>query len=160
MMQDTVADFPGQVQAFAVFLNGIHDAQALDVVLEPDGRQSVQRPFSGMSERRVPQIVPDGDRLREILVQAQGAGNRPRNLGNFQRVRQACAVMVPVRGKKHLCFVFQAAEAGAVDDASHVALERGAQLALRLVDPPAARAGRGDCVTRELFFFSLFIHFA
>ena len=59
--------------------------------------QPVQRPLPRVAEGRVPQIMAQGDGLGQILVQAQGAGYRAGDLGDFQRVGQAGAVVVALR---------------------------------------------------------------
>ena len=64
--------------------------------------QPVQRPLPRVAEGRVPQVMAQGDGLGQILVQAQSAGDRAGDLGDFQRVGQAGAVVVALRGEKDL----------------------------------------------------------
>ena len=79
-----------------------------------------------VSERRVPQVVPQSNCLRQVLVQAQHAGHRARQLGNLHRVRDARAVVVAALGEEDLTFVLEASESPRVDDPVAVALERSA----------------------------------
>ena len=60
----------------------------------------VQRLFPRMSERRMPQIVSQGDRLDQILVQAQRLCYRPRDLRDLQRMRQPGPVVISYREQK------------------------------------------------------------
>ena len=45
-------------------------------------------------ERGMPQIVPERDRLCQVLVESQRAGDRAGDLADLQRMGQARAVMV------------------------------------------------------------------
>ena len=47
-----------------------------------------------MAEWGMAEIVGERDRLREIFVERKHAGDGPRNLGNFQRMRQPGAVVI------------------------------------------------------------------
>ncbi len=68
------------------------------------------------------QIVPEGDGLGEVLVQAKRGGHAAGNLRNLKRVREPRAVVVPLGSEKHLRLVREAPEGLAVDDAVPVAL--------------------------------------
>ncbi len=78
------------------------------------------------------QVVRQADGLDQVLVGPQGPGERPPDLGDLQRVRQAGAVVVAFVVDEDLGLVFQTAEGGGVQDAIAVALEDGPIGRLRL----------------------------
>ena len=87
----------------------------------------VERLLAGMAERRVAEIVGQRQRLGEILVEAERAGDGARDLRHFEAVGQPGAVMVALVIDEDLGLVLQAAERGRMDDAVAVALKRRAQ---------------------------------
>ena len=74
----------------------------------------VKRAFPGVTERCVPEVVPERNRFGEVLVQPQGACYCARNLRHFERMGKAGAVVVTLGRQKHLGFMFQAAKRVAV----------------------------------------------
>jgi hypothetical protein len=82
-----------------------------------------QRIFARMAKRRMPHVVGQAQRLGQILIQPQGAGNRPTNLRDFEAVGQANPEMIAVWRDKHLRLVTEAAEGNRMDDPVPVALE-------------------------------------
>ena len=74
VVEDPVAHLGGQVQPAAVALELVDDAEGVLVVPEPAvealAQHLVERVLAGVAERRVPEIVPEPDRLDEVLVQA------------------------------------------------------------------------------------------
>ena len=52
----------------------------------------VDRLLAAMPERGMPEIVRERDGFRQVFVEPQGAGQRPGDLRDFQRVGQAGAV--------------------------------------------------------------------
>src|SRR5580765_3108313 len=91
-----------------------------------------ERILAGMTKRRVAEIVRQGDRLNEVLVQLQVACDRARDLCDLQRMRQASAEQVPFVIDEDLRLVFEAPERRGMDDAVTVALELGAAGRTRL----------------------------
>ena len=116
---------------------------------EPLGQAAVQRLLADMAERRVTEVVPEPDRLDQILVEPQRAGDGARDLGHLERVREPRAVVVAGRGDEHLRLVLEPAERLAVDDPIAVALERRAQPAVGLGPWPLGGIG-ARCQRREL----------
>ena len=88
-----------------------------------------------------------GHRLGQVLVEAQGPGDGPGDLGHFQRVGQPGAVEVPFRREKDLGLLFQPPERLAVDDPVPVPLVDRADGVLGFRARPAAalvrKAGPG-----------------
>src|SRR5581483_480633 len=73
--------------------------------------------------RRMAEVMGERDGLRQVFVEAQGAGDGARDLRDFQRVGQAGAIVVFFRVYENLRFMFQAAEGFGVEDAVAVALK-------------------------------------
>ena len=145
---------PRQVQAvelgIALFQLG-HDAEGLDVVIEAAIRLHLhlQLVLARMAERRMPQIVGQGDGLGQILIQPQRMGQRPRDLRHLQTVGQAGAIMVALMSHEHLRLALQPTEGGRVDDAVTVARKGVASAARRLRHDAAQRVPRGLGIGRE-----------
>jgi hypothetical protein len=121
-----------------------HDADRLRVVVEPAiGRhRRRQRILAGVPERRMPEIMRQRHRLRQVLVQSQRAGHRARHLRHLQRVGQPRAEVVALMLHEDLGLVLQPPERRGMDDPVPVALERRAEQAF-LLRHAAAAALRG-----------------
>ena len=144
VVQDPVPGLHGQVEAAAVALQHLHDAEGLLVMSKPAAEtlveRLVERLFTGVPERRMAKVVPERDRLGEILVQLERPRHRPRDAGGLERVHEACAVVVALRVDEDLGLVLQAPEGLAVDDPVAVALKRRSQPAFLLFGiRPSAR---------------------
>src|SRR4029079_8275642 len=100
----------------------------------------VQRPFAGMTERGVTEVMGQRQRLGEVLVKPELPGQRAGDLGHFQRVGQPGAVMIAFVEHENLGFMLQAAEGGGMDNPIAIAPERAAGLARRFRKQPAAAA--------------------
>jgi hypothetical protein len=135
----------GQVQPGAVALQLLDHSQRVLVVTKAHPevlfQAVVEHLLADVPERRVPEVVAEADRLHQILVQSQRAGNRARDRGDLERVSQPCAVVIALRRHEHLRLVLQPAERLAVHDSVAVALERSAQRAVLLC--PCASCGVG-----------------
>ena len=120
------------------------DAQALRIVVEAlIGRERlVERPLAGMAERRVAEVVRERQRLRQVLVEPERAGDRAGDLRHLQRMGQPGAEMVALVADEDLRLVLQPAEGVGMDDAVAVALEGRAERIVRLGVDAAARSGR------------------
>ena len=160
MLRDAVAHFPREVEAAAVVLEHVDDAQALLVVVEAAGHQRVDDALAGVAERRVAEIVAERDRLGQLFVQAQHLRDRARDLRHLERVRQARAVVIAGRREEHLRLVLQPAERLAVDDAIAVALKRRPDVVFRLGAQAAARVGALGRLRREDLALARFELFA
>ena len=125
MVQDAVPDLPGQVQASAVPFQLIHHAKALLVVPEGATEEGRERLLAQVPERGMPQIVAQRDGLGQILVQPQGPGGRPGDLGHLERMGEPDSVVVALRRDEDLGLVLEAAEGLRVNDAVAIQLESG-----------------------------------
>ncbi len=105
--------------------------------------------LAGVAERRVAEVVPERDRLGQVLVELQGAGHGAGDADHLERVREAGAVVVALGGDEDLGLVLEPAERLCVDDTVAVALEWRAQRALLLGLGPAAGAVRPHRLGRQ-----------
>ena len=106
------------------------DTQALLIVQETGFRHElavggIERFFPRVTERRVTEVVGKGDGFRQILVELQGAGDRASDLRDFERMGEACTVMVFFGVDEHLRFVFEAAKRFRMQDTIAIALIGG-----------------------------------
>ena len=154
VLQDSLARFEHQIQSIesaVALLEGVDHAQALQIVLETTmlAHAIVQGILAGMTERRMAEIVRQRNRLDQVFVQIEAAGDRARDLCNFDAVGQARPEQVALMIDEHLCLVFQSAKCGAMDDAVAVALEFGARRRGWFGEQPARRIGGLDSVRRQ-----------
>ena len=103
---------------------------------------------ANVAKRRVPKIVRQGYGLDQILVQAEVACHRARDLGHLDRVREAGTEQVALVVDEHLRLVFEAPERRRMNDTVSVALVLGASLGRRLGNPPATRASSANAAAR------------
>jgi hypothetical protein len=104
-------------------------------------RNRGELPLARVPEGRVAEVVHERDRLGEVLVGAQVARDRARDLRDLDRVREAGPVEVALVDDEDLCLVLETPERFRVDDAVAIALVLGALSVLRLSMPPAATPG-------------------
>ncbi len=88
--------------------------------------------------RGVAEVMGERQRLGQILVEAEGPGERARDLRDLERMGEARAVMVALVLQEDLRLVLEAAEGGRVDDPVAVALEFAARRRWLLGTQPAA----------------------
>ena len=90
MVENPVAGLDSEVQAAAVALEHLDDPERLLVVAEPAaeplGERLVERFLAGVAERCMAEVVPERDRLGEILVQPEGAGDCRRDPSSVSSV--------------------------------------------------------------------------
>ena len=84
---------------------------------------AVERALAGMAERRVAEIMREGHRLGEILVEPERTGERAGDLRHLDRMGQPRAEMIALVEEEHLRLVVEPAEGGRMDDAVAIALE-------------------------------------
>ncbi len=145
--EDPVADLVREVQR-------ARDSQRLLVVAEapPEslGHRRVERVLTGVPERRVPHVMPEADRLRQILVQPQRPCDDARDRRRLERVGHPRAVVVALGVDEDLRLPLQSAKRLRVDDAVAVALERCPHAARLLRELAAASLERADGERRQL----------
>src|SRR5579859_1951220 len=137
MLGHAFADFEREVEAGKAgiaLLKFLNDAKSVEVVVEAvaeTAHLAVQLVLAGMREGRVADVVDQGQRLGEILVESKHGSDSAGDLRDLDGVGQAVAEMVGESGREHLGFGFKTAEGARVDDAVAVALERVAVRVLR-----------------------------
>jgi len=100
----------------------------------------------------MPQVMPQGNCLRQVLVEVEGSGYGAGYLGNLQRMGKARYIVVTQRGNENLRFVFEAAKRLAVNNAVAVTLKGSAHRTRLLVPEPTPRQLAFDSVGGEAFF--------
>ena len=108
---------------------------------EPVPPGAVQHVLADVAERRVPDVVPKPDGLRQVLVEAQRPRDGPADAGHLERVRQPRAVVIALRRDEHLRLVLEPPERLAVHDPVAIALERRAHAGVRLLALAMCRIG-------------------
>src|SRR5690606_31245256 len=100
MLQNPLAGFKTQVQTIeggVTLFQLVHDTQTLQIMLKAPrlGAQALHAAVQGVltcvTKWGVAQIMGQGDGFDKIFVQAQIAGNGPRQLSHFQTMRQSCS---------------------------------------------------------------------
>lgn len=127
VFHQTLADFPGEVEAgeAGIFLLHLLDgAETLAVVFEPTvaAHQPDEHRFAAMAERRMPQVVREGDGFGEVLIELERAGNAAGDGGDFHRVGEPGAEVITRAVEKDLSLVLQPAKSTRVDDPVAIAL--------------------------------------
>ena len=84
----------------------------------------VQCPFAGVAEGWMADIVDQRERFGEIDVEAQRAGDLPRDLCNFDGVREAAAKVVGGAAGENLRLAREAAKRTRLHHAIAVTFER------------------------------------
>ena len=122
----------------------VHHAQALQVVLEAAvlRHAGIERVLARVAERRVAEVVRQGDRFHQVLVEPQRARDRAAELRDLQRMREPRAEQVAFVVQEDLGLVDQPPERGGMHDAVAIALERVARRRRRFRMAPAARSRR------------------
>ena len=120
-------------------LEQFDDAAALSVVFEAavDSHQFVECLFTGVTKRGVPKVVSKADRLGEVLVDSQCAGNISRNGGDFHRVCEPCAQVVAAAAQENLSLAVEPPKGPGMDDSIAVALVLRAPFGRWFVDVSA-----------------------
>jgi hypothetical protein len=148
MVTYPISDLEGKVQSVALVLEMVDDAQGVFIVAEG---ASVSREgageglFSSVTEGGMAEIVAEGDRLREVFVEAESTGYGTGYLHHLQGVREACPEVVAVRRDEDLGLVHEPAERLGVDNAVPVALEVVADTVGRLGPGAAYAVFYGPC---------------
>jgi hypothetical protein len=136
--QDPVAHLVGQVQAPALALEPLDHPQRMPVVAEADPvaplEAGVEDRLPDVPEGRVPEVVPEPDRLGQVLVQGERSRDRARDPAGLERVGEAGAVVVALGSNEDLGLVLEAPERLRVDDPVAIALERSPERGVALGD--------------------------
>ena len=93
MLLERFANFESQIQSRKIgirILEQLDHPQALPIMLESAVLSHAlgQHFFTGMSKRRVSEIVRERDRFRQIFIQGQRPRDRSANRSDFNRMGQ------------------------------------------------------------------------
>ena len=153
MIYDAVAHLERKIKPLAVLFQHVDDAERLLAVAESARRELGEHTFADVPEGRMPQIVPERDRLRQIFVQGKTPRERTGDLAHIKRMRQSGHVVIAVGRKEYLRLILQTQERLGIYDPVPVPLKLGAH-----------RAGRFFLhrilfrqIDEKLLFFSEFI---
>ena len=88
VLGNALEGFPCQVQPVKIRVMPLkrgHNPNRLCVMIKPTKgcHQPIKRFFSGMTERRMTQIVCQRNRFGQLAIEAQNTGNGPRHLRHF-----------------------------------------------------------------------------
>jgi hypothetical protein len=129
MLDDAFTHLESQIESakrgiakFEVF----DDTKRVQVVIERKtvlAHGGVKSFFSGMAKGWMADVVDQRQRFDEIAVESELRGDCPRDLCNFDRVRQAVAKVVGVAAREDLSLCFQTAKCAGVDYAVAIALK-------------------------------------
>src|SRR3989344_4610335 len=103
-----------------------NDSVRLQVVFERSAvffHPPIQRFFAGVAKRRMPEVVAEGDCLREIFIETECTSDITTDLRDFHGVGKTRTYMIKRSRDKDLRFSLQAAKSLRVDDAVAVTLE-------------------------------------
>ncbi len=137
VLDDPFAYAEGQIQPAKSGITNLevfHDAQRVQVVVEAQSKFPhglVQRPFAGMPEGRMPNVMHQRQRFRHVLVQLQRVGDGARNLRHFHGVGEPAAKVVGVAVSEDLRLSRQAAKRTGMNHPRPVTLKRSAVGMLR-----------------------------
>lgn len=95
-----------------------------------------------MAKRRMTEIVAESAGLREVLIEAKRARQRPRNLGNLKGMGEAGAIVVPFVVDEDLGLVGEPPKRRGMDNAVAIAAEIVARRTRRLIMKTAATCAR------------------
>ena len=129
VLDDPFAHLEGQVQPVKLRVTQLHlfhRPQRLQIVVEELAmlpHQQVQRALACVTERRMPDVVYQRQRLHQIDIQIERPGNRARDLRDLHGVRQPGAEVIGVAPREDLRLVFQPPKRARVNDAVAVTLK-------------------------------------
>jgi hypothetical protein len=129
VLYDSLTYFEREVQTWKTripLFKMLDDSKRVQVVVEviPEALHlPIQFLFSGMRERRMPDIVCKRESFRQILVKPKRYRNGARDLRYLNGVSQAIAEMIVETGRENLGLVFQPSKCAGMDDPVTVALE-------------------------------------
>jgi hypothetical protein len=123
----------GEIEAveFGIFDFQLFDyAEALPASTEAAAilHELVESLFHRTTERGMPEVTGEGDGFSQVFIECQGTAEGAGQGGDFDRVGEAGADMIPGAVEGNLSFIFKATEGGAVNDPLAVPLEFRAEV--------------------------------
>ena len=80
VVADAVTYLKGKIQPLTVLFQDLHHTDGLFAVDKPRGAEPVQDRLAAVPEGRMPEVMPERDRLRQVLVETKSLCDRPRDL--------------------------------------------------------------------------------
>src|SRR5437773_12413192 len=123
MLDDAFAYFKSEVKSTELeipMFELLDDAQRVKIVIECGAiclHKPVPLAFTGMTERRMANVVNQSESLGKFGVEAESGGYGSRDLRDFARVREAIAEMIRLTGRENMCFARKPAKSTRVNDA-------------------------------------------
>src|SRR6266700_4060891 len=155
MLDDAFAHFKSEVKSGELeipMFELLDDAQRVKIVIECGAicpHQLVQLAFTGVTKRRMANVVNQSESLGKFGVDAESGGYGPCDLRDFERVREAIAEMIGITGGKNLRFGLKAAKSTRVNDAVAVARVLGTIRVTGFVVAATARDFFTHCQIRK-----------
>ena len=137
VITDSITHFICQVQSLSVLFQYLNSTNTLLTMYKSQRTDAVQCSLACMSEWRMPQIMSKRDRLYQIFIQPKCLCNGTCILGNLQRMRHTCTVMVTFRCQEYLCLIFQTPEGLGMQNPVSVPLKNRTDIALFFLALPA-----------------------
>src|SRR5882762_271934 len=116
MLDDSFADLERQIESGEIqvaLLELLDDTKRVQIVIEPAAmrtHQFVELAFSGVPERRVPDVMNQSQRFGQIGIESQRPRYRAGNLRHLQRMCEAIAKVIGIPRRENLRFCFEAPE--------------------------------------------------
>jgi hypothetical protein len=110
VFDDAFSNFESQVEPAKrriTQLKILHDSESVKIVIEKIAvltHSGIQRFFTSMAERRVPDIVNQSERLDQVHIQSELSSDRARDLRYFERMGEAITKMIGVTASEDLGF--------------------------------------------------------
>ena len=119
--------FPCEIEPSALFFYTVYDSQTLDSVMKTSKPmffgQRIKNLLPHVPKWGMTKVMAQSDSLGQVLVEPEGPGYRPRDLGDFKCVCEPCPVVVAFRQKEDLGLIFEPPEGLAVYYPVPVSLE-------------------------------------
>ena len=153
MLDEALQRLPDEIKPVEVGVTALqcgHDAKGLRIVIKAAAclQAFIERGLASMPEWRMTEIMPERQCLGEILVKAERAGDRSRDLLDFERVRQPRPVVIAFVEGEDLRLVLETPEGRGMDDPVAVPPEVVARCARRLRMQPSPALGRDRGIGR------------
>lgn len=137
VLDDALADAEGEIQAAVggvALLEVLDDTQGVKVVVEAAAvalETLVEGALACMAERRVADVMNEGQGLGKIFVEAEGVGAGAGDLRDLDGVSETAAEVIGRPAGEDLRLTRETAEGARLHDTLAVALERSSKLADR-----------------------------
>jgi hypothetical protein len=129
VLDDALTHLKGKIQTAELrvsFLEQIYNAEGVQIVFERFAKHAhltIKLLFAHMTERRMTQIMCQGQSLGVLVVKRQSHGHGACHLRHFNGVSQAIAGMIVRADREDLSFALQTAECARMNNTISIALK-------------------------------------